>query len=312
MNIGPHRPLPTGPHKRRMWTPRALRKMLRDPWGQGVGEGPRPFLTVIVPGDVGTSNGAEDLPDCVDVGWYDKPAQTVLKALGFTPDGETGDVGKPGGGGVKYFYLGVLKGRWCFTATLYYRSRDYGYPGVLSELSAFINQIQAVAGALAPVYGAKTPENRWTWRRPRVKDLPFWLHYKLAVMVREAEERRLAEMVASPQGLTLALAVACHPNDQKQQEGVRALQHISLTARDPMLAAQQGQPAALVGELLCVPFGGMLDYDTEAATELVISLGAPSEATTLAVTLPRVDPRWRPAAEALAAWGSSFTQSTPP
>jgi hypothetical protein len=185
---------PTGPHKRRAWTPRALRRMMRDPGGAGGCDGPRPPITIIVPGELGTSGEAKDLPDCVDVGWYDAPAQTLLKALGFTRDDGVSFISKPHG--TKHFYLGVLRGRWYFSGYLYSRSREHGYPSELPELAAFINQIQAATGCCAPVYGDRNPAHRAYWRRPRAKLIPVWRYYELAVMVREAEERRDAAMEA--------------------------------------------------------------------------------------------------------------------
>lgn len=153
-----------GHHRRRMWTARALRRLMYD--GTSNEDGPRPYFAIIVPGAIGMMARPIGLPDEMDFGWHNPMKQALIDAIGFTvpPTPESdwiGDTPK----GLKYFYVGVWRSRWCISGCLYSRSPSHNYPGELPGLAAFINQIQKVTAQLVTVYSCPNPLDHWSGKR---------------------------------------------------------------------------------------------------------------------------------------------------
>jgi hypothetical protein len=140
--------------------------MMRCSWGSGGEDGARPLFTILIPGELGTLGGTANLPDAVDMGRDDERVEALIQAIGFVSEPYlisdwVGDTPKY----LKYTWVGIWRGRWCISGALYSRSPDDGYPGVLLQLSAFINRIQVVAGELATVYGEVGPTDNWLGER---------------------------------------------------------------------------------------------------------------------------------------------------
>lgn len=165
----------TGPHRRKQWSRRTVRRMLHG------FDGPRPFLHIIIPGKLGE---ATEHKDDLYIDRYGPIATDLLSKIGYTAQSIYGyECDRPPY--LKYFDVGVWKGRFVVTLTL--RALGQERPDPLPNIADFINQIQKSAGALATVYGWFNPINRWSCERYR-KMMP--LHKYLDLYRRYPEPRR--------------------------------------------------------------------------------------------------------------------------
>ena len=153
-----------GHHRRKVWTARALRRMLQD--GHAGEEGPRPYFAIILPGACGSVPRPADLRDEVDIGRDARAKQALIDAIGFvSPPNDRSDWVGDTPKRLKYLWFGVWRGRWCISGCLTSRAQRHGYPGELPELAAFINRIQYVIGSCVTVYGRPNPIDRWVGDR---------------------------------------------------------------------------------------------------------------------------------------------------
>jgi hypothetical protein len=98
--------------------------------------------------------------------------------------------------------------------------------------------------------------------------------------------------------LKTALSAALDTNPDKSAEGLAALRRLSLKTGTP-----QKERVAVVARLLLIPFGDAPGFDVPTMAQALVDAGAPKDETIRAATLPKDDPLWQPAAQALAAWG---------
>lgn len=164
----------TGPHRRKQWTPRTVRRMLRDPDGFGGDNGPRPFLLIVIPGKIGE---ATEHKNNLYIDRHGPITTDLLSKIGYTVQSKYGyDCDHPPG--LKYFDVGVWRGRFVVTCCLYSRDPRHDYPGELIHIADFINQIQKSAGSLATVYGRFHRMDRWSDNRYR-KTMAFHRYFEL-------------------------------------------------------------------------------------------------------------------------------------
>ena len=156
----------TGHHRRKQWTPRTVRRML---YGF---DGPRPFLHIVIPGKLGE---ATEHKDDLFIDRYGPIAMDLLSKIRYTERPIWGvDYGYPPY--LKYSDVGVWRGRFVITLTLYHLNREGRdpFPGIAN----FINQIQKSAGCLATVYGMVNPISRWSYERYS-KMMPDYKYFDL-------------------------------------------------------------------------------------------------------------------------------------
>jgi hypothetical protein len=174
----------TGPHRRKQWTPRTVRRMLYGFEGEDGRLIPRPILHVIIPGKLGeairhTNKSYADR--------YGPEYSDLLSEIGYTATSIYGyEYNHPVG--LKYFDVGVWNSR--FVATLTLRVLDPERQDQLPGIADFINRIQTVAGSLATVYGLATPMNGWDGERYK-KSMPF--HKYLDLYRRYPEPRKYSQ-----------------------------------------------------------------------------------------------------------------------